>query len=142
MLAVEGNRGASDHRALRVIGTTALKSGWKTSVKIFTSDKKKNWLAKSGSGFSCHLISTFAGCTAKQTTNALAQVFAFVNDLMNNTANSTTHAETNVLVLPSEDAVGQPFRAAEQEEFVGAATGISHSFVCVCAVINLAMQIY
>ena len=142
LVAVQGYRESSAYRALMVTGTIVLKSGWKASIKVFTRDKK-NFLAKSGSGFSCHFLRTLARCTTKQTTNALAQqVFTFVNNDMNNNTNSTTHAERNVHVLPSEDAVGYPFRAADGEEFVGAATGISHNFLFVCTVMSLVMQIH
>ena len=133
---MEGNRGSSILRALRVTGTIALKSGWKTSVEIFTNDKKI-WLAKSGSGFSCHLISKFAGRMAKQTTNALAQQrFNFVNNDMNSTANSTTYADTNLLVLPSAGAVGHPLGKAK-EFVVRSFTGISCVFACACLVMTL-----
>ena len=55
-------------------------------------------MTKSSSGFSCHLIKTFDGCTEKQTAQSLAQVFVFVKAQTNNTSNQTTPTDTNIIV--------------------------------------------
>ena len=136
LLGVDGNRRSTDERTLRVAGTITLKSGWKTSVKIFTRDN--NWMAKSSSGFSCHLLKTFNGCTDKQAAKSLAQVFTFHKDQMNNTLNRTTRADTNVPIFLSENVVGHPVTSAE--ETVDAARYISYIFVSVSSVITLAIQ--
>ena len=138
LLAVDGS--STDQHTLRVAGTITLKSGWKTSVKIFTTDK--NWMAKSSSGFSCHLLKTSNGCTAKQSAQSLAQVFAFFGDQMSNTSTRTSRADTTVRALPTDDVdglVSHPVTATE--EFVDAATGFSCIFLCSFAVITLTMQI-
>ena len=139
LLAVDGS--STDQHTLRVAGTIALKRGWTTSVKIFTTDK--NWMAKSSSGFSCHLLTTSNGCTAKQSAQSLAQVFAFFKDQMSNTTTRTSRADTTVPALPTDDVdglVGHP--ATTTEEFVDAAMGFSYISVCSFAVITLSMQIH
>ena len=100
-------------------------------------------MTKGSSGFSCHLMKTFNGCTEKQSAQSLAQVFAFVKDEMSNTSNRTSRADTTVPVLPTDDvddAVSHPVTATE--EFVDAAMGFSCIFVCVSAVITLSMEIH
>ena len=131
LLAMGGSRRSIDQRTLMVAGTIALKSGWEASVKIFTRDN--NWTAKSSSGFSCHLIKTFDGCTNKQSAQSLARVFSFVKDKMKNTDN-LVGADTSVVMLPD------PIRAAEEP--TDDAEDASYIFVCVSAVIILTIQIY
>ena len=87
-------------------------------------------MTKSSSGFSCHLIKTFDGCTEKQTAQALAQVFVFVKTQTNKTSNRSTRADKNIVV-------GDTFSATES--FTDAA---SHIFAHVSVVITLAMQIH
>ena len=91
-------------------------------------------MTKSSSGFSCHLIKTSDGCTAKQSAQALTQVFAFVKAQTNNISNQTTLASTNVIV-------NNIFNVTE--EF--ADTSIINDpyiFVYMSSVITLATQIY
>ena len=129
LLAVDGDRRFTDPRTLRVTGTLALKSGWKTSVKIFTRDN--NWMAKSSSGFSCHLIKTFDGCTDKQSVQVLAQMFTFVKPQTNHTINRTTRS----------DVINAVFRPANvAEEFADDAMSVSYSFVHVYLVIAVVIQ--
>ena len=100
-------------------------------------------MAKSSSGFSCHLLKTSNGCTAKQSAKSLAQVFAFVKDQMSNTSNRTSRADTTVPTLPTDDVdglVSHPDTATE--EFVDVAMGFSCIFVCSFAVITLTLQIH
>ena len=139
LLAVDGS--STDQHTLRVAGTITLKRGWTTSVKIFTTDK--NWMAKSSSGFSCHLLKTSNGCTAKQSAQSLAQVFAFVEGQMSNTSNRTSRADTTVPALPTDDVdgvVSHPVTATKKT--VDVAMGVSCIFACSFAVITLSMQIH
>ena len=103
LFAVETN-GANKHQSsLSVAGTIALKSGWKTSVKVFTDDK--DWFAKTQSGFSCHILKTFHGCTDAQQAQKLDQVFAFVDGTtIQNISNSSESTEANVLSPPDAAA--------------------------------------
>ena len=128
LFVVEGNGGSTDQRTLRVAGTIALESGRKMSVNIFTRDE--SWEAKSSSRFSCHLLKMFDGCTEDQAAEALAHVFAFADDQINNTSNSTTR---DVLIPPVEDVVDHSARA---EKFLDAGMR-SYTSVSVYLLINL-----
>ena len=139
VFAGEGNRGSADDRNLRVFGTMILKRGWKIAVKVFTRDK--NWVVKSSSGFSCHLMRTLSGCTVKRTTHVLAQEVAFTNDDIKNATNWTTHADEKVVALTSGyPDVNHHFKV--EEEFVGARTDNSCTFVCACIQIVMSLLQY
>ena len=140
LIAVDGNRRSTNQRTLRVAGTITLKSGWKTSVNIFTRDN--NWIAKSSSGFSCHLLKTFNGCSGKQASQVSSPIFPFVKDQMNTTINWTTRVfDTNVRTLPAGDFVSQ--LATPTAEFADAVMpGASYLFACSPLVITLAIQIH
>ena len=126
--------GRENQHILRVTGIIALKTGWKTSVKIFRRDK--NWqAAKSSSGFSCHMIKTFDDCEDKYTGQALKKVFAFVNEEMINSSDSISRPQTDpgdAVILSPENVVSHPVTAADQMD-------ITQGFVCVCVVITLGM---
>ena len=94
-------------------------------------------MTKSSSGFSCHLMKTFNGCTDKQAAKSLAQVFTFHKDQLNNTINRSTRADANVPIFLSEN-VGHPVTSAA--ETVDAAGCITYIFVYVSAVITLTIQ--
>ena len=98
-------------------------------------------MAKSSSGFSCHLLKTFDGCTDQQTAEALTQAFAFVDEQMNVTSNeATARSETDVLILQPGHVDGHP--STDTEGFADAAMDLSCIFVFEFALITLAMQIH
>ena len=98
LFAVETNGATKHQSSLSVAGTLALKSGWKASVKVFTDDK--DWFAKTQSGFSCHILKTFHGCTDKQQAQKLDQVFAVDGTTIQNISNSSESTEANDLSPP------------------------------------------
>ena len=124
LFAVQGNGGSTDQRTLYVAGTIALKKGWKTSVQIFSKDQ--NWIAKSQSGFSCHMFKTFDGCTDTQQAEILAQVFAFSDGQMDNRNNSTEHTETKTLETP--------------HPMVNVAADITYTFACALTAAVIVIQ--
>lgn len=54
---IDGNKGTTNYRSMSVAGTTYLKKGDKTSVKLY-SQKDTSWHVMTESGFSCHKFVT------------------------------------------------------------------------------------
>ena len=111
LFAIEGNGGSTDKRTLRVSGTVALRKGWTVAVKVFTL-KDKKWTANSQSGFSCHMLKTFDGCTKEQISRSFAQVFAFMNE---STYSHVNASDTTTLASPIEDVHNQHDTAAADD---------------------------
>lgn len=95
VFAAEGNGGSSDQRTMRLAGTIAMKRGWKASVKIFSKDT--SWVAKSSSGFSCHLLKTFNECADKTQAQVLAQMFNFSSAQMTDSSPTVSGATSAVM---------------------------------------------
>ena len=127
LYAVTGNGEFSNQRTRTVAGIIAIERGWEISVKMFT--KNKMWVAKRASGFSCHLLKTFDGCTNERAHQIQAQMLGRMHD-----RNSTAPIETNVLMSSSDAIVDHPNRL---DVDAGAAIDVSCSFVCVILVIAL-----
>ena len=123
LLAVQARQDSTDQRIIRVTGTIALKRGWKTSVKMFTKDD--NWVTKKSSGFGCHLLKTFSGCTTNQQAEALVQVFSFFSNKLNNDSDAIADFDTND---PPENPIG---------EVSSTSTNMSYKFMRLFLVISL-----
>ena len=54
---IDGNRGSTNYRSMTIAGSTYLKKGDKTSVKVF-SEKDTGYYVMTESGFSCHKFVT------------------------------------------------------------------------------------
>ena len=95
-------------------------------------------MTKSSSGFSCHLIKTFDGCTPKQSTQALAQVFAFFKAQTNKTSNGTSRAGT------TDVGLGDTFSGTKEsvDTSIGVSYILVHVPVVITPVITLVMQIH
>ena len=128
LLAVQARQDSTDQRTLRVTGTIALKHGWKISVKMFVKDD--NWVAKSSSGFGCHLLKTLAGCTTNQQAQTLVKVFDFFISHINN--DSDVIADFDVNNSP-EDSKTVP------EDLSDTSLSISCAFSCLFLLIRLLM---
>ena len=66
--AIQGNRGSTNYRSLKVAGTVWLNVKDSVSVMVYTNGDH-SWNVNHESGFSCHMISTFActKCPARST---------------------------------------------------------------------------
>ena len=128
LLAVQARQDSTDKRTLRVTGTIALESGWKISVKMLT--KGDIWVAKSSSGFGCHLLKTFSGCTTNRQAQALVKVFDFSTKLINN--DSDVKEDFDVHYLPG-DSMTVP------EDCSDTPLSVSYIFTCLFLLIKPVM---
>jgi hypothetical protein len=70
--AMQGNRGSTNYRTLKVAGTIWLKQKDSVSVMVYTNGDN-SWTLNHESGFSCHMISTFTctKCPARSTGHSI-----------------------------------------------------------------------